>query len=120
MTSREKKALAAKGQDWRTVEAERLSATGMVQLDFTGRVMAVEGGQIRLVLTDLPADLALTYHTVAAMFLAQHGRVPRGKVQRHWEDLEAYLKETVNLALDGQVQVLNPDGSIGLLALPTD
>lgn len=117
MTSREKRALAGKGLDWRAVEAGKHAETGVIQLDFTGRVLTVEDGRVRLALEGLTADVALTYHTVAAMFLARDDRIPRGKAQVPWVELERFLKETVGLALDGKIMMLRPDGSIGSLRL---
>lgn len=120
MTSREKRALAAQGIDWRACEAEKHAETGVIQLDFSGRVLSIENGQVRLALTDLTPEMALTYHTVAAMFLARDDRIPRGKVQVPWVELERFLKESVELALDGKIMMLRPDGSIGPLRLEGD
>jgi hypothetical protein len=120
MTSREKRALAGKGLDWRTVEAGKHAEAGVIQLDFSGRVLTVEDGQVRLALEGMTAELALTYHTVAAMFLARDDRIPRGKVKVPWADLERFLKESVNLALDGKIMMLRPDGSVGPLRLEGD
>ena len=117
MTSREKRALTAQGMDWRAVEAARIAERDMCQLDFSSRVLSVKDGQVRLALEGLTPELALTYHTVAAMYMASDGRVPRGKVLVPWPDLERFLRESVGMALDGQVLVQTPDGQTATLQL---
>jgi hypothetical protein len=120
MTSREKRALAAQGIDWRVRESEKHAERGMCQLDFAGRVLSIEDGQVRLALEGLTPELALTYHTVAAMYLVRDGRIPRGKVQIPWADLEVFLRDSVGLALDGKVHVCTPDGQVATLRLEGD
>ena len=117
MTSREKRALAAAGKNPARVEAEKRLEGDCCQLDFRGRILTVKDGQVRVDLSGLPDELKLAYHTVAAMFLARDGVLPRGKVKVPWIELDRFMKETIDLAIDGNVKEMLPDGSIRTITM---